>query len=400
MVIFLGGQWGRNYQGETCQGTSKSMTCDINLDATMSAVSLFKNGNKTPPAFQCRPKLSDEDFSGYWDSKTNEVTISPYSNREGRTDLSGCCFWGRGVMMTRNACNFGRINHYLGVRALSMGYLNFYDVDFCIYPEVVCSSPYSQDLRWAIGFFEWIDRVQTFDLTRSYMEELENLIQNRLNETETNKFIDIVGWALPISCTAGNFQCDPNVDLKLVEERKNNFITLIDVLQLDDLLEEEITTTTTTEATAAFVTTNWVNTDDTGVNRTNITQREYWYPVNEYENGFCVDFSPVPPDVPTYESELVCCIKYFSDQVNGGCLNQMNQNSPPMNSNPIELLPRNPSRRPTPQPDPPSRNPTYEPTYEPTDSLIMMIPISASQIRSMFVAGLHILSSLFLIYFS
>ena len=225
------------------------MTCNVDQNAAITAVSAFKNGNSTPPLFQCKPKESSENSSGHWDLETESITIETYSNRYGRTDIQGCCWWGRGVLMTRGTCNFGRINHFLGINsAASKGYVNYYDVDFCIYPEVVCHGPYSRDLKWAVGYFEWIDKVQTFNRTRSYMDELDSLVENGLKETSA--FIDIVGWALPVSCVEASAGCDLNIDLPLIDERRNNFLTLLDALALAELLPE--ITTTTTEATTTI----------------------------------------------------------------------------------------------------------------------------------------------------
>merc|ERR1712166_626022 len=32
----------------------------------------------------------------------------------GRTDVEGCCWWGRGVIQTTGVCNFGKLNYYMG----------------------------------------------------------------------------------------------------------------------------------------------------------------------------------------------------------------------------------------------------------------------------------------------
>lgn len=394
------GQYGRNDQDEICMGKDRSMTCNVDLNATMTAVSLFKNGNSTPPAFQCRPKVGSDDFSGYWNSKTDEVTISSYANRYGRTDYQGCCWWGRGVLMTRGPCSFGRINAYMGVNAVTMGYVNFYDVDFCIYPEVVCNSPYSHDLRWAVGFFEWIYRIQSYNGTRNYLNELDNLIESGFNETNVEKFIDIVGWVLPVGCSQPDSRCDSSVDLQLVDERRDNFMTLVNVLALEEFLPKTTTTSTTDATTAIAASISNVELDVYENQTTNgsIAQRpEFWYPVsymNNFEDGYCVEYSPIPPDVTTYQSELECCVIFFDDQVQGKCLSVMDITEPPIDSMPIEYLPRNPSKKPTPQPNPLTRRPTDEPTYEPTSGLIF-IPSGAFQRISNYVTCSMLLSAFY-----
>jgi hypothetical protein len=401
------GQYGRNDQDEACLGNDRSMRCNVNLNATMNAVSLFKNGDLTPPAFQCRPKEHSDDFSGYWNSETDEIVIAPYANRYGRTDIEGCCWWGRGVLMTRGPCSFGRINGYMGVNAVSKGYVNFYDVDFCIYPEVVCDSPYSQDLRWAVGFFEWIYHVQQYNGTRSYLGELDNLvedlIENRfINETNVEKFIDIVGWVLPMGCSQPDSRCDSTVDLQLFDERRDNFISLLNALALEEILPET-TSTSTTDAAATTTTINdsHSNAESDGsvfqiTNSSSPYNPEFWYPVsytNNFEEGVCVRYTPIPPNVTTYQSELDCCIIFFDDQVKGKCLNTMEKTDATINEIPIGSLPRNPSKKPTPQPDPPSRRPTDEPTYEPTIGLIL-IPSSGFRRISTYASSCILLSAL------
>ena len=412
LYVHLGGQYGRNNQDEVCTGKQRSMTCDVDINATITAVSTFKNGHLIPPAFQCRPKKNSEDFAGYWDSKTGEIEIGAFANRYGRTDLQGCCWWGRGVMMTRGACGFGKINHYLGVNAISMGYVNFYDVDFCSYPEVVCNSPYSKDLRWAVGYFEWIDKVQTFNGTRNYMDELDNLIESRFNETDAEQFIDIVGFALPVSCPQASWQCDPSVDRRLIDERRENFMTLINALALEDLLPEETTSSTTTEATTTFAvavslgnggTNIGAPSDDVFANETNSSSvpepQIIWYPVmyaSNFEAGICVSLSPTPPNEPMYQSELECCVEFFNDQVEGKCLSQIQTTDAPVNSMPIESLPRNPSKKPTPQP---TKRPTEDPTFQPTIELIEL-PSSGHALEEhiAFTIGSVVLSVLLGVY--
>ena len=36
---------------------------------------------------------------------------------EARTDVEGCCWWGRGVIQTTGVCNFGKLNYFTGKKA-------------------------------------------------------------------------------------------------------------------------------------------------------------------------------------------------------------------------------------------------------------------------------------------
>ncbi len=38
-----------------------------------------------------------------------------------RTDVEGCCWWGRGVIQTTGVCNFGKLNYFLGAKAARRG---------------------------------------------------------------------------------------------------------------------------------------------------------------------------------------------------------------------------------------------------------------------------------------
>jgi len=57
-------------------------------------------------------------------------------NGTGRTDVEGCCWWGRGVIQTTGVCNFGKLNYYLGARAQREGRDALYKgIDFCRQPD-------------------------------------------------------------------------------------------------------------------------------------------------------------------------------------------------------------------------------------------------------------------------
>ena len=61
-----------------------------------------------PPPFQCKPGTTP---AGSWDTTTQTLNnIDPtFSNSYGRTDIQGCCFYGRGAMLTRGSCNYGKV---------------------------------------------------------------------------------------------------------------------------------------------------------------------------------------------------------------------------------------------------------------------------------------------------
>jgi hypothetical protein len=228
------GQWGRSYQDEVC--TSASMTCDVDVDIQMTAVTSL-NEEMAPPAFYCKAKDSATDFTGFWDRSTGTLDETfPFSNRKGRIDTAGCCWWGRGVLLTRGTCNFGRLNHFLGRKAAAQGFLNFVDVDFCAYPEVVCRGEDSRNLRWSVGLFEWADTVQAYrDATsgEEYLNALDTFVDGGF--VNVHGFIDLVGLALPFDC----FEASCNaVEARVREERRSVFQNILfNILEVPELLQ-------------------------------------------------------------------------------------------------------------------------------------------------------------------
>lgn len=88
---------------------------------------------------------------------------APYANTVGRTDLLGCCWWGRGALLTRGRCILGKLNAYLGVGALESGSAVYPDADFCADPEAICKHPKTEELRWVLALLEWSDRIQSYN---------------------------------------------------------------------------------------------------------------------------------------------------------------------------------------------------------------------------------------------
>lgn len=122
---------------------------------TVLIISFLINSRFGAPApLFCRPKKDKNDFTGYWNygffcnvpwvdpplscddypgQKAGRFeNDEPYANRNGRTDVEGCCWWGRGVIQTTGVCNFGKLNYYLGARAAKEGRdAPYAQYDFC-----------------------------------------------------------------------------------------------------------------------------------------------------------------------------------------------------------------------------------------------------------------------------
>mmetsp|Transcript_41604 Transcript_41604/g.88654 ORF Transcript_41604/g.88654 Transcript_41604/m.88654 type:complete len:164 (-) Transcript_41604:1132-1623(-) len=131
------------------------------VDPTMKVTAVHSaNTVRAPPPFKCRPGSGSGSYAGYWNTNTGtEIRNTPYSNTVGRIDVEGCCYWGRGVLLTRGSCNIGKLNYYLGARAAREGRSSLYpNIDFCADPEATCASDVTRELRWTTALFEWAER--------------------------------------------------------------------------------------------------------------------------------------------------------------------------------------------------------------------------------------------------
>lgn len=201
------GQNARNYGTESCPPWQSFMTCPSSADVTLQA-SIPETSEPPfrlvpqPPPFQCMPK-SNLPSSGYWEEPTNTLNNDAnYPNSYGRTDIEGCSFWGRGVLHTRGTCNFGKFNFHVGSRAAAENRPSLYpDLDFCSDPGLICSDEErTMDIRWVVGMFEWIDRVQEYydsTVDWNYMRELYKYVDGGMSD---DSFIEKVNLILARGC--------------------------------------------------------------------------------------------------------------------------------------------------------------------------------------------------------
>ena len=131
------GQRGWSYQDMVCPNNERNMACTVDEDMELTAVTFRRLVGSAPP-LMCSP-TSKIPFTGFWDSELiREEKKDAYANENGRVDVSGCCWWGRGVLQTKGICEFGRLNYYLGARAARMGRPSLFPgVDFCVNPEAM-----------------------------------------------------------------------------------------------------------------------------------------------------------------------------------------------------------------------------------------------------------------------
>jgi len=239
------GQQGMSYQGTATnsdlrQGDSPSLVCapgdekyactvDLNMRArarSPSIISSTSGGADAPGPFYCGPKTDYNGFTGHWSFEDNEeIFQSAKQNKLGRTDVQGCCFWGRGSVPIRGTCAYGKLNYYLGKRAADEGRLAMFpDIDFCQNPGAICSDQHP-DLKWIAGLFRWITEIQEYDVDGfNYMRQLRKYVDNGLKDSN---FLDSVSGIVSQGCHKP--PCRAGAQF-LREEKRANFSKILKIL--------------------------------------------------------------------------------------------------------------------------------------------------------------------------
>jgi predicted chitinase len=207
------GQLGQSYQDYSCSAEEAHMQCEVDPNMEVMAMSHAKWYGAPGPMF-CAPKAKVPKAPrwniGGWCSPTDQANWKPwaspdefyaslasdgkcneYENQKAghweqcsggcanaaapnfgqpaRTDVEGCCWWGRGVIQTTGVCNFGKLNYYAGARAAREGRsAMFPNVDFCRTPDAICTSKEHPDLKWVAGLFYWTKEVQGYPVNNQY----------------------------------------------------------------------------------------------------------------------------------------------------------------------------------------------------------------------------------------
>lgn len=188
------GQFGRNYETESCDTIDIKYDCKSQMNveelANMEARGISRgHWGGAPGSFYCGPKKFYGE-TGFWDAITGrEVQSLTTLNDNGRTDLQGCCWWGRGstIMGTKGTCLYGKLNYHLGkAKAIRDGKESamFPLVDFCNDPGQICTGSDSIPLRWISGMYHWMENVQKYDKEGyNYMDELIMYVNGDLMNT-------------------------------------------------------------------------------------------------------------------------------------------------------------------------------------------------------------------------
>mmetsp|Transcript_26203 Transcript_26203/g.56491 ORF Transcript_26203/g.56491 Transcript_26203/m.56491 type:complete len:1199 (+) Transcript_26203:258-3854(+) len=251
------GQHGVSYTSSPphneCIGTiEEKYACDVDPYMTMTSQSRSPFEGDAPPPLQCFPRTPEQTTTGHYDPMLlNEIKGGMMVNEEGnvwpsylgRTDVEGCCWWGRGALHTKGVCNLGKLNYYLGKRAADEGRESKYgDIDFCANPEATCSDDErTMEMRWIVALFEWVERVQTYENEENgwnYIEELTKFtmdegdligsIKFSFGKGEPTHFVDEVGGVLDQGCPFPPCNRERPQRLRWRTSRKQNFITAVE----------------------------------------------------------------------------------------------------------------------------------------------------------------------------
>eukprot|EP00457_Paulinella_chromatophora_P000817 gb/GEZN01000817.1/.p1 GENE.gb/GEZN01000817.1/~~gb/GEZN01000817.1/.p1 ORF type:complete len:1137 (-),score=196.58 gb/GEZN01000817.1/:144-3554(-) len=153
---------------------------------------------------------------------------APNFGRGARTDVEGCCWWGRGVIQTTGVCNIGKLNYFLGKKAADRngGQALYSDVDFCKQPDAICANKDHPELKWIAGFFYWLNAVQTYDQGGwNYLAELKKWVDAGMpNPSSDSGFIHGVSGIVNRGCH--NPPCGSG-DLDGGSDRAQNFFKVL-----------------------------------------------------------------------------------------------------------------------------------------------------------------------------
>lgn len=256
------GQLGQDYNSYTCPAAETFMECDVEA---MRGASIKGTTNAkwygAPAAMECFP--TPDKKAGYWDNsfecnaawKDPPSTCDEYPDQKagawirdveaanfgGDVDLSGCCYWGRGVIQTTGKCNFGKLNYYLGAggqnakvpRSKLRQNNRFKAIDFCANPEAICNDPSATELKWIAGLFYWAESVQGYSDgdDYNYMEALKKFVDDGMpNAGSDVGFINSVSGIVNRGCW--NPPCPPNGELDGGADRAKSFKEVLEAFGL------------------------------------------------------------------------------------------------------------------------------------------------------------------------
>jgi hypothetical protein len=132
---------------------------------------------------------------------------APIFGQPARTDVEGCCWWGRGVIQTTGVCNFGKLNYFAGARAAREGRESLFpNVDFCKRPDSICNSTEHPDLKWVAGLFFYSKEVQLYPTDDKWSFDYDSELKYFTDAGDINdrSFIDKVSGIVNRGCPSLN----------------------------------------------------------------------------------------------------------------------------------------------------------------------------------------------------
>lgn len=265
------GSLGKSYQDYT-EGCPEFVRCEVDPNMEMKAWTNAQWPGAPPPHF-CAPKskvpdapqwnwhweqsdscdcnkLDDhwtqyDDFDKYLEYVLGGGTCEDYYGQQlghwenceggcpassGRTDVEGCCWWGRGVIQTTGVCNYGNLNYYAGKGAADRGAAALFpELDFCKNPQSICHPDSPPEVKWVAGLFYWAESVQTFDEGGwKYTDYLYNWVNAGMNLGDVG-LIDGASNIVNQGCAT----CHAHA----TEERRDNFEKVINKMREANLFE-------------------------------------------------------------------------------------------------------------------------------------------------------------------
>jgi len=104
------------------------------------------------------------------------------------------------------------------------------ETDLCAFPEAVCASKHSNELRWVAGMFYWIQQVQSFDQDGwNYMDKIKNLSQGGLSSSDLRSTGKTLLVSVDCILKTGSMDCNSGRDLT------DRLVKVLDLLTRQDV---------------------------------------------------------------------------------------------------------------------------------------------------------------------
>ena len=228
-------------------------------DSVLSEANLLVNGNVgrwDHSGVWCadNPTLID-DTKQAWERDECKVYVGQkaggfvWDGSSGQS-VEGCGWWGRGVIQTTGRQNFGTLNHFIGRSHVDPATVGttidgqlvadapenplYANLDLCSSPQLICSTEEHAEIKWIAGLFFWMTSVQGYNdvggpyADWNYFTELKAYVDGGMVGTG---FIDAVSGIVNRGCPDDH--CPVSGEVHAIEERRANFVTVLEQLGLD-----------------------------------------------------------------------------------------------------------------------------------------------------------------------